>query len=85
MSYLLLIFIGLLGGTAAKLALPGRDPGGIMTIIGIGIGGALAAGVVGRLSGWYHEEELAGIIASVAGAIIPLAIYRVMARRGRME
>jgi len=82
MEFLWMIFIGLIVGAVAKLIMPGRDPGGIIITILLGIAGALVAGFLGRSLGWYRPGESAGFIASVIGAIILLAIYRmVVARR----
>ena len=82
MEFLWMIFIGLIVGAVAKLIMPGRDPGGIIITILLGIAGALVAGFLGRSLGWYRPGESVGFIASVIGAIILLAIYRmVVARR----
>jgi len=83
MSYLWMILIGLVIGAIAKAIMPGRDPGGIIITIIIGIVGSLIAGFLGRTLGWYSEGEPAGFIASVVGAIILLALYRMVSGRGR--
>jgi len=75
------IIIGLIAGALAKLIMPGRDPGGIIVTILLGIAGAFLAGLLGRALGWYQPGEGAGLIASVIGAIIILLIYRAI--RGR--
>jgi uncharacterized membrane protein YeaQ/YmgE (transglycosylase-associated protein family) len=72
--------IGLVVGALAKLIMPGKDPGGIFITMLIGIAGALLAGWLGRLVGWYQEGQSAGFIMSVIGAIILLAIYRLFKR-----
>ena len=78
-----MIVIGLLIGAVAKLLMPGRDPGGILITILIGISGSILAGLGGRSVGWYAENEPAGFIASVFGAIVLLASYRALRpRRG---
>ena len=56
--------------------MPGKDPGGIIVTMLIGIVGALIAGFPGRAVGWYHEGEPAGFIASIVGAIVLLIVYR---------
>jgi uncharacterized membrane protein YeaQ/YmgE (transglycosylase-associated protein family) len=76
------IFIGLLAGALAKLIMPGRDPGGCIVTILLGIAGALLAGYVGRLVGFYAAGERAGFIAAVLGAIAILIVYRLLNRRG---
>jgi len=82
MSFLWMLIIGLVVGAIAKLLMPGKDPGGIIVTMLIGIAGALIAGFLGRSLGWYAEGEPAGFIASVVGAILLLIIYR-LATRGR--
>jgi uncharacterized membrane protein YeaQ/YmgE (transglycosylase-associated protein family) len=75
------IIIGFLAGAVAKLIMPGKDPGGFIITTLLGIAGALLARYLGMALGWYHEEDSAGFIASVIGAIILLAIYRLFKRR----
>jgi uncharacterized membrane protein YeaQ/YmgE (transglycosylase-associated protein family) len=76
------IVIGGLAGAIAKLLMPGRDPGGCIITILLGIAGALLAGFLGRSVGWYSESEGAGFIAAIVGAFVILLIYRlVLARR----
>ncbi|HEX9947514.1 MAG TPA: GlsB/YeaQ/YmgE family stress response membrane protein [Allosphingosinicella sp.] len=80
-GFLAWIVIGALAGVLAKLIMPGRDPGGCIVTILLGVGGALLAGFVGNSLGWYRQGEGAGFIAAVIGAIIILFIYRLIARR----
>jgi uncharacterized membrane protein YeaQ/YmgE (transglycosylase-associated protein family) len=80
LHYLWMAIIGLIVGALAKLIMPGKDPGGIFITMLIGIAGALLAGWLGRLVGWYQEGQSAGFIMSVIGAIILLAIYRLFKR-----
>jgi uncharacterized membrane protein YeaQ/YmgE (transglycosylase-associated protein family) len=75
------ILFGLVVGIIAKLLMPGRDPGGFIVTILIGIAGALLGGFIGRAMGFYGESEGAGWIVSILGAILLLAIYRMMVRR----
>jgi uncharacterized membrane protein YeaQ/YmgE (transglycosylase-associated protein family) len=75
------IIIGLIVGALAKAIMPGRDPGGIIVTILIGIAGSLIATFLGRALGWYREGQGAGFIASLIGAIILLWIYRVIVAR----
>lgn len=75
------IIIGLVVGVIAKLLMPGRDPGGFIITILLGIAGAFVATWLGQAVGWYEAGEGAGFIASVLGAIILLAIYRAVAGR----
>ncbi len=76
------IVIGLLAGGIAKLLMPGRDPGGCIVTILLGIAGALLAGFLGRAIGWYGPgDEGAGFIAAVIGAFVILFVYRLVLRR----
>lgn len=70
--------IGLLVGAVAKWIMPGKDPGGIVVTMLLGIAGAFVAGFLGRLVGWYSPGQGAGLIASVLGAMLLLWIYRKM-------
>jgi len=76
MSFLWMLLIGLVVGAIAKFLLPGKDPGGIIVTMLIGIVGALIAGYLGRALGWYSDGEPVGFIASVVGAILLLLAYR---------
>jgi uncharacterized membrane protein YeaQ/YmgE (transglycosylase-associated protein family) len=81
MHLLWMIIIGLIVGAIAKLIMPGRDPGGIGVTILLGIAGSVVAGFLGRAIGWYSEGQSAGFIASIIGAVIILAIYRMIIGR----
>ncbi len=83
MSILLTIVIGAIVGALAKFVMPGKDPGGIIITILLGIAGSFVAGMLGHSLGWYSAGEGPGIIASIIGAVILLAIYRAVAGRGR--
>ncbi len=73
------IIVGLIVGAIAKLIMPGRDPGGFIVTMLIGIAGALAAGFLGKLIGLYREPGTGpGWIMSVLGAIVLLALWRVI-------
>jgi uncharacterized membrane protein YeaQ/YmgE (transglycosylase-associated protein family) len=76
-----MLIIGLIVGALAKLIMPGRDPGGALVTMLIGVAGALIAGFLGRSLGWYQAGESAGFIASVLGAILLLAVYRAVISR----
>lgn len=78
------IVIGLLAGGIAKLLMPGKDPGGCIITILLGIAGALLAGFLGRAIGWYGPgDEGAGFIAAIVGAFLILLVYRLIAGRRR--
>ena len=75
------IIIGLIVGVIAKLIMPGRDPGGFIVTILLGIAGAFVGTFVGRALGLYETGEAAGFIMSLFGAILLLAIYRMVVKR----
>jgi uncharacterized membrane protein YeaQ/YmgE (transglycosylase-associated protein family) len=76
MSILWSIFIGLLAGGLAKLVMPGKDPGGMIVTMALGIAGSLVATFLGRAVGWYREGDATGFIGATLGAILLLAVYR---------
>lgn len=80
MHFLWMLLIGLIIGAIAKFLMPGKDPGGFIVTILIGIVGALIAGYLGGVLGWYAEGEPAGFIASVVGAILLLLVYRLVTK-----
>jgi uncharacterized membrane protein YeaQ/YmgE (transglycosylase-associated protein family) len=86
MHILSMIIIGLIVGALAKLFMPGRDPGGIIVTIALGVAGSVLAGWLGHALGWYRGNATGpGIIASIIGAMIILGIYRmVVGRRHRV-
>src|SRR6476620_6217595 len=75
------MLFGLIVGALAKLLMPGRDPGGIIVTMAIGIVGALVGGWLGRAVGWYGPNDGAGYIVSILGAILLLWIYRMIVTR----
>jgi uncharacterized membrane protein YeaQ/YmgE (transglycosylase-associated protein family) len=81
MGILSWILFGLVVGVIAKLLMPGRDPGGFVITILLGIAGALFGGFMGRAMGFYGDNQGAGWIMSILGAILLLALYRMMVRR----
>jgi uncharacterized membrane protein YeaQ/YmgE (transglycosylase-associated protein family) len=83
MSLLAALVVGLIVGAIAKLLMPGRDPGGIIVTMLIGVAGALLATFLGRALNWYGPGQSAGWIASVIGAVVLLLLYRMFTgRRG---
>jgi uncharacterized membrane protein YeaQ/YmgE (transglycosylase-associated protein family) len=80
MSILITLIVGLIVGALARLVMPGKDPGGIIVTILLGIAGAFIAGVLGHSVGWYEMGDSPGLIASVLGAVILLGIYRLIVR-----
>jgi uncharacterized membrane protein YeaQ/YmgE (transglycosylase-associated protein family) len=83
MHILITLIVGLIVGALAKLVMPGKDPGGIVITALLGVAGAFIAGALGHSLGWYEIGEGPGLIASILGAVILLAIYRAVARPGR--
>ncbi len=78
------IIFGVIVGALAKLVMPGRDPGGVIVTVLLGIAGALLGGFLGRALGWYQQNEPAGFLMSLLGAILLLGIYRMaIGRRAR--
>jgi uncharacterized membrane protein YeaQ/YmgE (transglycosylase-associated protein family) len=75
------LVIGLLIGVVAKLLMPGRDPGGCIITMLIGIAGSFVASYLGQKMGWYEQGQPAGFIASVIGAMLLLLLYRLIAPR----
>jgi uncharacterized membrane protein YeaQ/YmgE (transglycosylase-associated protein family) len=70
------IVFGLIVGFIAKLLMPGRDPGGFIITMLLGIAGAVIGGMIGRALGWYGPNEGAGFLMSLVGSILLLALYR---------
>jgi uncharacterized membrane protein YeaQ/YmgE (transglycosylase-associated protein family) len=72
------ILFGLIVGAIAKLLMPGRDPGGFIITMTLGIAGALLGGFLGRAVGWYGPNDTAGFFMSLMGAIALLFLYRLL-------
>lgn len=83
MHILITLIIGLVVGALAKLVMPGRDPGGILITMLLGVAGSFVAGALGHALGWYALGDGPGLLASVLGAVILLAIYRLVAHPRR--
>ena len=84
MDILLWIVFGLVVGVVAKFIMPGNDPGGIVLTIVLGIVGAMFGGWLGRVLGFYRPGEAAGFVMAIVGAIVILALYRVVSGRSRV-
>ena len=84
MGLLWSLIIGLIVGALAKLAMPGKDPGGIIVTMLLGVAGSFIAGFLGRAAGWYRPDQGPGILASILGAMVLLGIYRLAVRRRRI-
>ena len=75
------IVFGLVVGLVAKFLMPGRDPGGFVITVILGIVGAVLGGFIGRSLGWYRADDPVGFVMALVGALILLAVYRAMSRR----
>jgi uncharacterized membrane protein YeaQ/YmgE (transglycosylase-associated protein family) len=75
------IVFGLIVGAVAKLLMPGRDPGGIIVTMALGIVGALLGGFIGRALHWYGPNDGAGFFMSLLGSVLLLWLYRMMVAR----
>jgi uncharacterized membrane protein YeaQ/YmgE (transglycosylase-associated protein family) len=75
------ILIGLLTGAVAKFLMPGKDPGGFIITILLGIGGSVIFSYLGQFLGFYEEGETAGFIGAVIGAMILLFLYRILKKK----
>ncbi|MGZ3441042.1 MAG: GlsB/YeaQ/YmgE family stress response membrane protein [Polyangia bacterium] len=86
MHILAMLIVGLIVGALAKLFMPGKDPGGIIVTILLGIAGSFVAGMLGRVLGMYKDPASGpGIIASIIGAMLLLGVYRlILGRRHRV-
>jgi uncharacterized membrane protein YeaQ/YmgE (transglycosylase-associated protein family) len=79
MEIITMLVVGLIVGALAKLFMPGRDPGGIIVTILLGVAGSFVAGFIGRAVGWYRSPGSGpGIIMSIIGAMVLLVIYRLV-------
>jgi len=75
------ILIGLVAGAIAKFIMPGKDPGGLIITVLLGIAGSLIATYLGHLIGWYQAGQSAGFIGAIVGSILILLIYRLIKRK----
>ncbi|HXJ90661.1 MAG TPA: GlsB/YeaQ/YmgE family stress response membrane protein [Candidatus Binatia bacterium] len=81
MHWLWVVLIGLIVGALAKLIMPGKDPGGFIVTILLGIAGSVLGTLIGRAVGWYQEGQSAGFIVSLLGALLILAVYHFFRKR----
>lgn len=83
MGLLWTLIVGLVVGLLAKLLMPGRDPGGLIVTMLIGVAGAFVAGYLGKVTGYYSPHEAPGFIAAVLGSMLLLLLFRLVAGRRR--
>lgn len=81
MHFLWVAIIGLVVGALAKLIMPGKDPGGFIITMILGIAGSFVGTFLGRAMGLYREGQAAGFFMSLIGALVLLAIYHFFRRR----
>ncbi|HUS68467.1 MAG TPA: GlsB/YeaQ/YmgE family stress response membrane protein [Kofleriaceae bacterium] len=81
MGIIIALIIGLIAGAIAKLLMPGKDPGGIVVTMLLGVAGSVVAYLIGKTVGWYDHGDGPGIIASIIGAMVLLGLYRLASRR----
>jgi uncharacterized membrane protein YeaQ/YmgE (transglycosylase-associated protein family) len=82
MGFIWMMIVGLIAGALAKLVMPGKQGGGIIVTMLLGVVGAFVAGALGRAAGWYHSpDEAPGILAATVGALLILAVYGALTRR----
>ena len=75
------IIIGGIAGAIAKMLMPGKDPGGCIITVLLGVAGALLAGFIGQSIGVTSASNGAGFIGAILGAFVILLIYRLILRR----
>ena len=87
MGFIWMLIVGLIAGALAKLIMPGKQGGGIIVTMLLGVVGSFVAGALGRAVGWYRSPDQGpGIIAATVGALVVLAIYGMVThRRGLMH
>lgn len=83
MSFLAWVGLGLIAGAVAKFIMPGKDPGGLIATVLIGILGALLGGAIGTRAGWGEVTgyDIRSLAIATAGAILLLIVYRILRRR----
>lgn len=83
MGILSWIFLGLIAGALAKFLMPGKDPGGCLVTMVIGIVGGVLGGFLGTFIGLgkIQSFDLGGIFIATMGAIVLLIIYRIVAKK----
>lgn len=76
-----ILLVGLVIGAIAKLLMPGKDPGGCIITMLLGIAGAFVASFIGQKIGWYQPGQPSSFIAAIVGAMLLLLLYRLIAGR----
>ncbi len=81
MHFLLFLVFGLVVGALARAVVPGKEPGGWLVSMGLGVGGAFLAGMAGRALGLYQDGDTAGFVMSFLGAVVLVVLYHAVIRR----
>ena len=81
MSILWFLLFGLVVGTLARFLVPGREPGGWVISMLIGVGGAIVGGYFGRVLGLYREGQPAGFVMALLAAISMVVLYKALIGR----
>jgi uncharacterized membrane protein YeaQ/YmgE (transglycosylase-associated protein family) len=84
MHIILFLLFGLVVGVIARVLVPGKEPGGWLVSMLLGIGGAMLGGFLGRLMGLYGPGQRAGFVMSLIGAIVLVVGYHVVTMRRRL-
>ncbi|MEO8846589.1 MAG: GlsB/YeaQ/YmgE family stress response membrane protein [Kofleriaceae bacterium] len=84
MHLLWALIIGLVIGALAKLVMPGKDGGGLLITMLLGVAGSVVANLIGHSAGWYRADEGAGLVASVIGAVLLLGVFRLATSRRQL-
>ncbi len=81
MNLILFLIFGLIVGAVARFLVPGKEPGGWLVSMLLGVAGSFAAGFLGRALGLYHDGDSAGFVMSVIGAVLLCVLYHAVVRR----
>lgn len=81
MHVILFLIFGLIVGALARLIVPGKEPGGWLVSMLIGVAGSFLGGFLGRVLGLYRDGEPAGFVMSLLGAVLLVGIYQALTRR----
>jgi uncharacterized membrane protein YeaQ/YmgE (transglycosylase-associated protein family) len=82
MNLILFLIFGLVVGALARLIVPGKEPGGWLVSMVLGVAGAFLGGLIGRALGLYGSDVTrGGFVMSLIGAVVLVAIYHAVARR----
>jgi uncharacterized membrane protein YeaQ/YmgE (transglycosylase-associated protein family) len=75
------ILLGLVAGALAKFIMPGKDPGGCLITVVLGVVGAMVGGFLGTFVGKIESFDLGGIFIATVGAIVVLFVWRLIQKK----